>query len=114
MTISVADYFNDADTLTGDALAYSIFYANGLAVGSWVQLNAATGSLIFTAGIANVGWNYFTVTATDKSNAALIQSFGLLVNSKPIIKESMNTLYATQGIPFAAKLSKTIFQDPDN
>lgn len=37
-----------------------------------------------------------------------------MVNSKPIIKESMSTLYATQGIPFAAKLSKTLFIDPDN
>lgn len=26
----------------------------------------------------------------------------------------MSTLYATQGIPFAAKLSKTLFIDPDN
>jgi len=25
----------------------------------------------------------------------------------------MKTLYATQGIPFAAKLSKTLFIDPD-
>jgi hypothetical protein len=26
----------------------------------------------------------------------------------------MSTLFATQGIPFAAKLSKTLFIDPDN
>jgi hypothetical protein len=26
----------------------------------------------------------------------------------------MNTLFATQGIPFAVKLSKTLFIDPDN
>lgn len=26
----------------------------------------------------------------------------------------MNTLYATQGIPFAAKLSRTLIIDPDN
>jgi hypothetical protein len=54
------------------------------------------------------------VTATDKQGAMFTQSFGILVNSKPIIKESMSTLFATQGIPFAAKLSKTLFIDPDN
>lgn len=54
------------------------------------------------------------MTATDKQSAAFTQSFGILVNSKPIIKESMSTLFATQGIPFASKLSKTLFIDPDN
>jgi hypothetical protein len=37
-----------------------------------------------------------------------------LVNSKPVIKESISTFYATQGIPFAAKLSRNVFIDPDN
>jgi hypothetical protein len=58
-------------------------------------LNSATGILNLNAGINNVGWNYFVVTATDKNLASFSQSFGVLVNSKPVIKESMKTLYAT-------------------
>lgn len=58
-------------------------------------MDSLAGKVTFTAGIQNVGWNYFQVTAIDKSGASLTQPFGLLVNAKPIIKESMSTLYAT-------------------
>lgn len=61
-----------------------------------------------------MGWNYFEVTATDLSYAACTQPFGLLVNSAPVITDSINTLYATEKIPFAAALSMTLFTDPDN
>ena len=97
----------------GDVITYSIAQANGLSVGSWVNLNPTSGALIMTGGYANVGWNYFEVTGTDKAGSFLTQPFGILINSPPIINETMGTLYATQEIPFAAKLSQTLFIDPD-
>lgn len=55
------------------------------------------------------------MTATDKFNGAtLTQSFGMLVNSPPFINETLKTQYAIQNIPFALKLSKNLFVDPDN
>ena len=83
--LKASDYFQDNDVAgaSNDALTYSIKEASGLSVGSWVSLNPTTGFLIFTAGLSNVGWNYFQVTATDKAGASFTQPFGLLVNSKP-------------------------------
>ncbi len=112
--MKLSNYFTDADLSLGDALTYSIKQASGLEVGSWVSLAPTTGIVTYNAGLSNVGWNYFAATVTDKSSSTFSQQFGILVNSKPIINESMKTLYATKGIPFAAKLSKTLFVDPDN
>jgi hypothetical protein len=60
LSIKVSDYFSDADILlSGDSLTYTIKQANGYSVGSWVALNPTSGMLTFTAGLTNVGWNYF-------------------------------------------------------
>jgi hypothetical protein len=84
LSIKVSDYFSDGDILlSGDSLTYTIKQATGALVGSWVVLHPTTGILTFIAGLSNVGWNYFQVTATDKQSASLTQPFGLLVNSKP-------------------------------
>lgn len=102
----MAKYFYDADVAasTGDTIRYTIFQASGLSVGSWVNLNPATGVIVFSAGLANVGWNYFKVTATDNYGAFLTQPFGLLVNAAPFINENINTLYAIENIPFAVEI----------
>jgi len=57
--------------------------------------------IVFTAGLANVGWNYFQITAASSPEATLTQPFGLLVNSAPTINENLDTLYAIESIPFA-------------
>lgn len=72
LAIKVSDYFSDADVLlSGDTLTYTIKESSGASVGSWVVLNPTTGVLTISAGLSNVGWNYFQVTATDKSSSSL-------------------------------------------
>lgn len=104
---------NAASYFTGSGLTYSINQANGLQVTDWVNLNPATGMVTFTAGLSNVGWNYFQITASDGLSTSLMQPFGILVNSAPVINENLRTLYAIENIPFAVELPKGLFMDPD-
>ncbi len=69
LTIRLNNHFTDPDSVLGDILTYQIRQASGLSVGSWVTINSNTGLLNFNAGINNVGWNYFVVTATDRNAA---------------------------------------------
>ena len=69
--------FSDVDT--GDTLGFSATLADGTALPSWLQFDAATQTFSGTPGNANVGSLSVRVTATDTGGLSTSQVFALTV-----------------------------------
>lgn len=76
-------------------------------------MNSYTGILTINALISNVGTNSILVTAVDTHGATFTQPLLIIINSVPVISESISALSATANIAFAKILSPTLFTDVD-
>lgn len=108
------DAFADADV--GDRLSYSATLADGSALPSWLQLDAATGTFSGTPGNDHVGALEIRVTASDLVGASASQSFSLTVantNDAPEVAIVVADQQATEDAPFAFTVPQETFRDVD-
>ncbi|HEY9809223.1 MAG TPA: putative Ig domain-containing protein [Halomicronema sp.] len=90
-----AGTFTDIDE--GDTLTYSATLADGTALPSWLQFNAASQTFSGTPANENLGTLIVKVTATDTSNASVSSNFDIVVanvNDAPILTATPITLTA--------------------
>lgn len=105
-----------ADEDAGDVLTYSASLANGAALPSWLNFNAATRTLSGTPDDAQIGNLDLRITATDTGNVTASDVFTLAVtnvNEAPIVTVPLADQQATQGTAFNFVVPENTFADVD-
>lgn len=106
--------FSDVDQ--GDVLTLSATGADGSALPSWVNFDAATGRFSGTPANENVGSFDVRVTATDQAGAAVSTQFTLTVanvNDAPVVNGGIANQLTDEDAAFSLMLPAGLFSDVD-
>ena len=106
--------FSDPDA--GDVLAYSATLADGTALPTWLNFNAATRTFSGTPGNADLGSLNITVTATDTGGLSVSDNFAVTVansNDAPVVSIALADQSANQDTAFSFTVPVSTFSDPD-
>ena len=87
--------FTDSDS--GDVLTFKAVLASGKALPSWLKFTAATETFSGTPTNSDTGQIDITVTATDKSNASVSDTFAITVNSSSVAIPPTVTAFSPSG-----------------
>ncbi|WP_041245445.1 putative Ig domain-containing protein [Geotalea uraniireducens] len=105
-----------ADIDAGDSLTLSATLADGSALPSWLNFDAATGTFTGTPDNSNIGKLQLSVTATDQSGANVTAAFALEVvntNDAPMVVDAIPAQTALEDSNFSFTLPATAFNDID-
>jgi uncharacterized repeat protein (TIGR02059 family) len=108
------DSFADVDA--GDMLTYTAALANGAPLPAWLGFNAATRTFSGVPANSDVGVLTVRVTATDRADAAVADTFTLTVgnvNNAPIVAHPIADQTATEDQPFSFRIAPDSFADAD-
>jgi Ca2+-binding RTX toxin-like protein len=104
----------------GAALTLTATTANGQALPSWLQFDAASGQFSGTPTNSDVGNIALRVTATDPAGLSTSDTFSLqvlqavqAVNNAPTVANRIGDQSATQGVPFSYVMPGDTFSDID-
>jgi Ca2+-binding RTX toxin-like protein len=106
-----------ADQDAGDTLTLSASLANGTALPSWLNFNAATATFSGTPDDAQVGSLDLRVTATDGENLNVSDVFTLTVanmNEAPTVAVSLANQTAVEDAAFTFAVPGSTFADVDS
>ena len=109
-----ANTFADVDF--GDSLAYSVTQSNGTALPSWLTFTAATRAFSGTPLNADVGTLSIKVTASDKENATVTDTFDIVIantNDAPTVANAIVDRNATEDSAFNFTFAANTFADVD-
>ena len=109
-----AGTFTDVDG--GDVLTYGAKMADGSALPSWLQVDAASGTLHGTPTNDAVGNLSVVVTATDQAHASASKTVSISVantNDVPTVAHAVADQTAIAGTPYSMVVPTNTFQDVD-
>ena len=108
------NFFMDLDV--GDALRLKATLANGAALPSWLQFDAANGRFYGTPQQSDVQTLAIKITAIDEANASAVTQFNLVVapvNDAPVLNKPMATATMKIGQATSIVLPYDMFVETD-
>src|ERR1019366_6347473 len=108
------DVFTDEDA--GDTLSYLASRPDGSRLPAWLTFNAITRTFSGTPGNSDVGTVQVKVTATDRGNASVSDTFDLTVintNDAPALAHAIVPQAAAEDAAFSFTVPVDVFTDED-